>query len=311
MLAPMEISNNKAILFVGLTFVVTLGCDRGDSGSEEATSEPESSEAEQSAERTAAPTPSQPEPPVAQEQEAGAEAEETYTPGAIGVRVVNTLPDPVDLYVRTTGRVRAFPVQEGFAPGAVSEYFFPPEGGNLVATTAGAGNPTCVSHCEHFIMTVRAGPTDGNAHTAVLYDDEGNPRGVDFWENPPAEQVGRFSNAMVPPDPAQGLFVVSTSGLRDARFGLRLGLVGTEGCQTPTNSTNILVGGTQTPAFAHAPGSVEVVLFDNRDENCSGEVVGGPFSVTAAAGERNHLILTGAPGSMQAIVAPMPSVEGP
>ena len=240
------------------------------------------------------------------------EPEATYTPGAIGVRVLNLLAENVDLYVRTTGRVRAFLVQEGLAPNATSEFFFPPEGGNLVVTPAGAGDATCVVRCEHFIATARVSPPYGNAHTLILYDDDGRKASMDLWENPTPERQEGSANAMAVPDPARAVFVVNTTrALRDARFGLRLGFQGVEGCQMPTNSANPLVGGTQTPAFGHDPGPIQVLFYDSADQTCSGEAVGGPFTIEGAAGGRNHLVLHGAPGSMQAEVIPMSPVAGP
>ena len=239
------------------------------------------------------------------------EPEATFTPGTIGVRVVNLLAENLDLYVRTTGRVQAFLVQEGLAPNASSEFFFPPEGGNLVVIPAGAGNATCVVRCEHFIATARVSPPEGNAHTLIVYDDNGRKAGMDLWENPTPERQEGSSNAMAAPDPARAVFVINTRALRDARFGLRLGYQGVEGCHMPTNSANPLVGGTQTPAFAHDPGPVQVLFYDSADQTCSAEAVGGPFTVEGAAGARNHLVLYGAPGSMQAEVVPMSPVAGP
>ena len=246
-------------------------------------------------------TPTPPEP----------EEEATYTPGAIGARAVNLLAENVDLYVRTTGRVQAFLVQEGLAPGATSDFYFPPEGGNLVAMVPGAGEATCVVRCTHFVATVRASEPEGNAHTVILYDDNGRKAGMDLWENPTPERQEGSANAMAAADPVQALFVINTRALREARFGLRLGYENVEGCQMPTNSANPLVGGTQTPAFAHAPGPVNVVFYDSADQSCSGEVVGGPFTVPGAAGTRHHLVLHGAPGSMQAEIIPMSPVTGP
>jgi hypothetical protein len=228
-----------------------------------------------------------------------------FEPGDVEFRVVNTLAEPVDVYVRTSGLVEAFPIQSGVGPGEVTDFVAPPTDGVFLVTEAGAGDPTCVSGCDHFIAELSALDDQGPVHTVVLYDDEFNgPSAFDLWEDPaPGNEVN--SNAMPPADPASGVVVVTAVSVTDADFGLRLALAGTAGCLDPFNLENILVGGNQTPAFTYDGDSVEFVLHDNADRECAEEPVGGPFAIDGGPGSRSHLILTGSPGDMDAIVVPM------
>jgi hypothetical protein len=227
-----------------------------------------------------------------------------FTPGEIEYRVVNLLDEPVDVYVRTSGLVEAFLVDPAVAPGAVTDFHAPPVDGVFVVTEADAGDATCVVGCDHFIAQLNAFPDDGTVHTVLLHDADGTRSTFDLWEDVGADRSDS-SNAMVPADPATGLVVVTGIALTDADFGLRLGIDGVAGCQEPTNLENVLVGGTQTPAFAYPDDSADLWLFDNQDRECTGEPVGGPFTVDGGPGTRTHLILDGSPGAMDAIVLPM------
>ncbi len=109
-----------------------------------------------------------------------------FTPGDIEFRAVNQLDRPVDLYVRTSGLVEAFLVQEGLQPGEVSDLYAPPAEGIFLVTEAGATDPTCVVDCTDFIseqstVFVENGPI----RTVVLYDDEaGISSAIELWEDP-------------------------------------------------------------------------------------------------------------------------------
>ncbi|MCB0968497.1 MAG: hypothetical protein KDB37_16820 [Ilumatobacter sp.] len=225
----------------------------------------------------------------------------TYEPGPIGYRVVSLLDEPVDVYVRTTGLVEAFEAQMGVEPGAVTEFFYPPEGGPLVITTAGSGDATCVATCDHILANVSSFDGSGDVHTLVLYEADGRVTTFDAYEEP-AELLGN-SNEMVAADPATGQFVAIAVDVTDADFGMRLGFDGVEGCLVSVNlDPSILVGGNQTPAFAYDGGSADVLVYANDDRECAGEPIGGPFTVEGGAGTRSMLVLTGSPGSMDAIV---------
>lgn len=228
-----------------------------------------------------------------------------FEPGDVEFRVVNTLGEPVDVYVRTSGLVEAFPIAAGVAPGEVTDFVAPPTDGVFLVTEAGAGDPTCVSGCDHFIAELSALVEQGPVHTVVLYDDEFNgPSAFDLWEEPaPGNEAN--ANAMPPADPASGVVVVTAVSVTDADFGLRLAVAGSAGCLDPFNLENILVGGNQTPAFTYDGDSVEFVLHDNTDRECAEEPVGGPFAIDGGPGSRSHLILTGSPGDMDAIVVAM------
>lgn len=225
----------------------------------------------------------------------------TYEPGEVGYRVVNLTDRSFDLWVRTQGLVRAFEAELAVPPGAVTDFFRPPVDGTFVVSEVG-GDPSCVGGCDHLVATLTAFPSDGTVHTVLLYDADGDVATFDLWEDPVSGSGS--ANAMVAADPTAGSFVVTAVDLTDADFGLRLGLDVTGGCVEPVNSTNILVGGNQTPAFAYDGASATVVFYDNQDLECSGETVGGPFTVSGGPGARSHLLLTGSPGSMDAIVVP-------
>jgi hypothetical protein len=237
-------------------------------------------------------------------EETTPEGGDDWEPGDVAFRAVNLLDEPVDVYVRTTGFVVASPVTMGLAPGEVTDFVAPPTQGVFLVTTAGAGDPECVGTCDHFIVNYTATEVEGPNRTIVLYDDSGTPRGLDLWENPTDEAMQDTSNSMPPADPDTGLVVVTAIALTDADFGLLMSYDGVDGCQEPVNVDNVLIGGTQTPAFA-IDGETEVYLHSNTDRECTEEPVGGPFTVTAGADTRTHLILDGSPGDMTATVLPM------
>ncbi len=229
----------------------------------------------------------------------------TYEPGAAEFRAVNALDRPVDIYVRTTGLVEAFPIQAGLEPGEVSEFVAPPEGGSFVVTEAGAGDPTCVSTCDHFVTNLSASfPEHGLTYTAILHEDAFSERtsAFDLWEAP--DPGLGSANAMPAPDPSAALGVITAIAVTDADFGLRLAINGVEGCVEPVGGGNVLIGGNQTPAFALESAS-SFTLHDQPDRECSDAPVGGPFEFAGSPGSRNHIILTGSPGALDAIVLPM------
>lgn len=227
-----------------------------------------------------------------------------YTPGDIEYRVVNLLAEPVDLYVRTQGLVEAFLVEEGLAAGAVSDFYAPPADGIFLVTEGGAGDAECVGSCPHFIAELSPFVDDGPTHTVLLHDASGQRSAFDLWESPSEASSGN-ANAMAPADAASGVVVVTAIALTDADFGLRFGIDGVAGCQEAFNLANVLVGGNQTPAFVYSGSSADILLYDNQDRECTGEPVGGPFTVDGGAGSRTHLVLTGSPGDMDAVVLPM------
>ncbi|MFN3255888.1 MAG: hypothetical protein ACE37B_09330 [Ilumatobacter sp.] len=217
---------------------------------------------------------------------------------------MNLLDEPVDVYVRTSGFVEAFSIQEDLAPGEVSNVAAPPADGVFLVTLAGAGDPTCVVGCDHFISETTAFQTEGPFHTVVLYDDEfDSPRAFDLWELPTPDTMVA-ANAMVPADPTTGLAVVTAVAATGIDFGVRLATDAAEGCLEPVNVEGILIGGNQTPAF-DVGAATTITLHDQPDRDCSGDPVGGPFEVDAGPGERLHVFLTGEPGSMDAVILPM------
>lgn len=227
----------------------------------------------------------------------------TYEPGDVEFRAVNLLDRPVDVYVRTTGLLEGFEIQTGLAPGAVSDFVAPPEGGSFVITEAGAGDPTCVIDCDHLITVLGSYPEDGPAHTVVLHDDEfSGPSAMDLWEQP-AERRGN-GNEMPEPDPTIATAVVTAIAVGDTDFGLRMSVDGAPGCVDPIDRDNILIGGNQTLPF-DMTGVSSFSMHTNDDRECA-EPTDGPFEFDAAAGERVHILLHGtAAGDLDAVVLPM------
>lgn len=221
-----------------------------------------------------------------------------YDEGSIGYRVLNVLDRPVDVFVRTTGLVQAFAVDLGLAPGEVSGYHFPPEGGRLIITEGGAGDPECVTGCDHFIAEAGPIPEAGDTRTLVVYQDQFSDRGLTFdvWENA-ADGTGT-SNAMPPADPSRGIVIPLAVALTDADFGFQLAFDGISGCQT---DGSLLVGGNQTPPFPYDGNSVGVALHSNQDRSCTEAPEGGPFVVNGGPGTRIMLVLTGTRNDMDAI----------
>lgn len=240
----------------------------------------------------------------------GAASSGTFEPGAIEFRAINLLAEPVDVYVRTTGLVEAFPIVEGLVPGEMTEYVAPPEGGNFLVTTAGAGDPTCVASCDHFITRLSAFPEDGPSHLVVLYEDEfSGPSAYDIWEQAPSDRIGTTTNALPQAQSSTSMAIVLAVAATDIDFGLRTSTDVADGCLDSLNlDGNILVGGNQTPAFAF-DGASTVSFYDNQDQECAGEVVGGPFDFTGAPGTRILMVLTGPRDALEAIQIELPTGE--
>ncbi len=255
---------------------------------------------------TAAPTtpgPDDDSEPPAPATTAGSSSVE-FAPGDIRYRVVNLLDEQVDLYARTQGIVEAYLLESGVAAGAVTEFFAPPTDGRFLVTEAGAVDVTCVSTCPQFIAELTPFADNGPVHTVIVYDAAGTRASFDLWEAPTAASADN-ANAVPAPQVASGLVVVTAVALMDADFGLRLGIDGVAGCQTPANDSGVLVGGNQTPPFAYDGTAADILLYDNQDRECVGEPVGGPFTVEGGPGIRTHLILFGSPGDMGAVILPM------
>jgi len=281
----------KRVATVVVALVVASGCggsdtDDGGSSASDASSNPGSL-----AETTVA-------------NSSGGEIDDSYERGPVAVRVINLLDEAVDVYVRTDGLVTAYLVQPGLAPGEVSGTYNPPDMGRLIVTTAGAGDAECVATCPHILSEVATHPEEGTVRTLILAMDEGTLGALELWEYPDADRMGN-ANAMVPPDPSAGIVVVTGFAVDDADFGLRMAFANGAGCVEPFNASGILIGGNQTPAFTLPSSPVEVTIHDNNDRDCSGEPVGGPFTLEAAPGERTHLVLHGTLSALDAIVLPM------
>ncbi len=229
----------------------------------------------------------------------------SYEPGATEYRAVNLLDVPVDIYVRTTGLVEAYLITEGLAPGAVDEFVAPPERGTFVVTNAGAGDPTCVIQCDHFITELSALPEEGPVRTVLLYNDDfSGPSGYELWEQAPAERIGSTTNAMMQAQSSSAIAVVIAVSVTNADFGLRLATDQSEGCVEPINLENVmLTGGNQTPAYG-LEGAASFSLYDSEDRECS-ELVDGPFAFDGDLGSRTYVFLSGSPGSIEALQVPM------
>lgn len=226
----------------------------------------------------------------------------TLPEGEIRFRVANLYrddsgtPAPVDVYVRTQGLVQAAPVMAPLAYGSATDYFMPPDPGTVVVTSAGAGDPTCVSGCTHFVSENSTNFGEGDARTIILYGDGG----LELWHNPDPASVGVTGNALPPADPSTALVLVVGVALVDADFGLHLGFAGTAGCQVNRVSESIIVGGNQIAVYGF-DSSADVLLYASDDFDCTGDPVGGPFMVTGEPGSRSLLVLSGSPSDMDAL----------
>lgn len=302
-------TRHRAIAAIGAATVFVAACGGDDAAVEPAAGDEPASEPEPTGPPASEPGTTDPTVPEPGTTEPSATEPAVFEPGDVEYRLVNLTDQPVDVYVRTQGLVQAFEAELGVAPGAVTEPVAPPERGTFLVTSAGAGDPECVASCDHVLVALTAFADNGPVHTVVLHDGYGRPEAFDLWESPPAGQTA--ANAMAPADPAVGRVVVTAIDVTDADFGLRLGFAGVPGCVEPVNLQGILVGGNQTPAFDVPGGSADVSLFDNQDRECAAEPVGGPFTVDAAPGARTHLLLTGSPGTLDAIALPFVDAAAP
>ena len=235
------------------------------------------------------------------------EPADDYEPGDIEYRVVNLLDTPADVYVRSNGLVEAWLVEEGLPPGAVSDLYAPPADGKVVITQPGAGDATCVVDCDHFIAEASAFEGTGDVHTVVLHDADGEPGALDLWEEP-TTATGN-SNSMPAADPSTGVVIVTAIDVSDADFGMQTSIDGIDGCIEPIGGGNVLVGGNQTPSFAYDGAAADFVFYNNQDRECLDDVYGGPFAVSGGPGTRTHILLTGAPYELDAIVLPFVNSE--
>lgn len=244
-----------------------------------------------------------------------------FTPGPVGFRIVHVYAHPdgsspaLDVFARTDGVVQAYPVQAGVALGSVVDYVHPPDGGGVVGMeTGGADEPTCITNCSQFVLEATSSGGQGDRRTILVYPESPNfiigqtpsdlAGTIEFWEDPTPSAVGQFGNALMPADATQGLLFVVGVAVDEARFGLRLALVGTAGCQDNLNQPGGMIGGNQVPAFAiKADG--KVTLHGSNDQDCSQAPVGGPFAVTGTAGSRAYLFLYGTLATMKSIAVPI------
>ena len=203
----------------------------------------------------------------------------------------------MDVYVRTQGLVEAAPVLLALPYGETTDNFAPPDPGTVVVTTVGAGDPTCVISCPHFIVESSTNFGEGNARTIILYGDGS----LELWHNPEPASVGTMGNALAPSDPSAALLFVVAVAVPEADFGLHLGFDGEAGCQADRKSGGVLVGGNQISVFAF-PQTADVLLYGTGDPDCAQEPVGGPFDVSGAAGSRTLLVLGGKLGEMSGLV---------
>ncbi|MCA9562851.1 MAG: hypothetical protein KC561_05140 [Myxococcales bacterium] len=296
-------------VLVLLILPLFLACDKG----EERGDEPAGAE---SGQNTGNQTEAEGNPPSQQETAtpiapAEEETTSTYDMGSVGVRVVNLMDRPVDVYVQTNGRVRAFPIQLGLPAGGTTDYFFPPEQGRVVAMEAGSEDTTCVSSCDHYLARVSIRPEQGNSRILIVHDSDRGPTGTELWENAPEDQRN-FGNALLAPVEGQNVLITTSEALNGHRFGLRMGVEGTEGCAEPLDNPQLLIGGTSKPAFNFGAEAVQVSLYSNQDRSCSGEAVAGPIEVPAATpGSRQLMVLYGTEENVQALVLPLTDASGP
>lgn len=224
-----------------------------------------------------------------------------FVPGSVPYRVVNLAGAPVDVYVRSQRLVQAWLVEEALATGEVLDYVSPPDPGTLLITAAGAGDPTCVGTCPHFLASI--GNTSGiSTQSTVVVQPEGV---TEYWEHPEPDDVGQSANALRPADPSTALFFAIGRAVEGADFGLRIAYAGDEGCAVDVDQSNLLVGGTSVLVYAF-DGETEVTVHDPADSDCLDAPLGGPFPVEGEPGSRTLLLLYGSVEEMNALTLPIP-----
>lgn len=232
-------------------------------------------------------------------------ADATFEPGEVEYRAVNLLDEPVDLWVRTSGFVEAFPIQKSLQPGEVSDFVAPPaDQGRFLVTVEGATDATCVIDCDDFISELTSYPEEGPARTVLLYpNDSGEPEGFEFWELPTADAF-ESGNSMVDADPATALAAISAVAIREPDFGYRVSTDIADVCLPDLDDSSFLIGGNQVIPYDFGQAS-EFTIHGFDDQDCTGEPVGGPFPFSGLPGDRFHVMLHGTPGALEALVLPM------
>jgi len=236
----------------------------------------------------------------------------TFEPGPIGFRAVNLLDQPVDLYVRTTGLVEAFPIEMGVAPGAITGYANPPAEGKYIVTVEGGGDPTCVVDCDHFIAELSGAFGEGAERTVLLYEDPfDGPRAFELSNTADSvESASGSSNLLRPADPATGIVFPVGIALDEDVFGFKVGFTGVEGCVDAPDNPSILVGGNQTPWYPYPGDAAELLFFDISDQECT-DPVSAPIPVAGGPGTRTLVVLSGAPPALESVVLPLDGEAAP
>ena len=99
----------------------------------------------------------------------------------------------------------------------------PEDQGRFLVTTAGAGDATCVIDCDHIITEVIAFPDEGPVRTVLIHpDDDGEPAGYEFWEQPDRRGDRPAATAMVAADPSMSIAAVSAVAIVEPDFGYRV-----------------------------------------------------------------------------------------
>lgn len=249
---------------------------------------------------TAAPAASPAAASAGASQAASPAAAASLAAGSIAYRVVNLSGAPIDVYVRTSGTIKASLAASGVASGAVSATVRPPDPGSVVVLKAGATNATCVSSCG-FLAESTTSFGEGNARTIVVRADGA----AEYWESPKPASVGTTANALRPADAAKALLFVVAQAVSDGNFGLNLAFAGTAGCQKNVDASNLLIGGTNVPVYAIPTAGAGVTIHGTNDKSCA-TVAGGPFQADGKAGTRAYLFLSGTQAALKGLVVPIP-----
>ena len=236
----------------------------------------------------------------------GGRSSGTFEPGPIAFRSINLLDQPVDLYVRTTGLLEGFDVETGVAPGAITGYAAPPEGGSYIVTVAGGGDPTCVIDCDHFIAELSGAFGEGAERTVILYDDPfDGPRAFELSNTADSvESAASSSNLLRPADPTTGIVFPVGIALDEDVFGFKVGFTSVEGCVDAPDNPSILVGGNQTPWYPYPGDAAELLFFDISDQECT-DPVSAPIPISGGPGTRTLVVLSGAPPALDSVVLPL------
>ena len=206
----------------------------------------------------------------------------------------------LDIYVKSdeTGNV----VRAGLEYSRRTGYFSPPEPGVIRFVRARARPNVCSEWTCGLIAS--APVVDGVAQGTIVLHRTGY---LQMVEAGAAASLDASTVRLSAPSTTKlNLYVVPVALARNPD-GLRIHRRGKAGCLESANAPGTLIRGAQANNFRLPPGTSYVTLHAASDTSCRRAPVGGPYTVTGAAGARSYLMLYGQPGAMRARLAAIPA----